>query len=124
MFSEVCSATRSTSIRGRENLFGFSDRDLELKKDGFRRDFPKHFEVQHLRFSASIDVNWLLEIVKFIEDPTIDRTSNHIEPKNKAMYRYLDISSGNQTWLAGKWTIEICDFPIAINRQLSSGFSS
>ena len=32
------------------------------------------------------------------------------------------VPSGNQTWLAGKWTIEIGDFPI--ETSISSGFPS
>ena len=34
----------------------------------------------------------------------------------------LSGSSGDQTWLAGKWTIEIGDFPMT--RPLNMGFSA
>ena len=40
---------------------------------------------------------------------------------NSVIRNHIDIPSGNQTWLAGKWTIEISDCPI--NTSIDRGFS-
>ena len=35
-------------------------------------------------------------------------------PSHRNHHLYFEIPSGNQRWLAGKWTIEIGDVPIAL----------